>query len=425
MTWNPLEKAKTSKTFCVIPWIQQYVGTRGNVKPCCVYKHQMDVGNLSDNSLKEIWNNDATKAMRLKFLNGELDTEGCEKCNRNQTTQSARIGYNATYFSEKYAQDAVKSTLPDGSVPEHKLYYMDVRFNNLCNLSCRTCSPHFSSNWIEDYKKLHTVINFDDAKFQFPGTSEDHAFNEMLPHLQTMKHIYFAGGEPLIQIQHYKTLQKLIELGNTSCTIVYNTNLTKLKLQEHNVIDYWKKFKNVIVHASIDGSHERAEYWRHGTKWKDIVDNATHIKTHAPNVRFAISYTLAWPNALNLIDLHKEWFAMGLIEIENVNINLLYGPYYYALAGLPDWKKKHIETCYREYSEWIKANASGRNVGWLLSQIEDSINFMNTDKSHDVSTSMYDFNQVNTKLDKIRNEDFFKVFPEHLDMKQWLSENAS
>ena len=103
----------------------------------------------------------------------------------------------------------------------------------------------------------------------------------------------------------------------------------------------------------------------------------------------------------------------------------MYGPYYYALAGLPDWKKKHIETCYREYSEWIKANASGRNVGWLLSQIEDSINFMNTDKSHDVSTSMYDFNQVNTKLDKIRNEDFFKVFPEHLDMKQWLSENAS
>ena len=47
--FKPLELAKKSKTFCILPWIHQYVGPPGDVKPCCVYEHQQEIGNLKKN----------------------------------------------------------------------------------------------------------------------------------------------------------------------------------------------------------------------------------------------------------------------------------------------------------------------------------------------------------------------------------------
>ena len=55
---TPLEKAKESKTFCIYPWIHQYVGPPGDVKPCCTYLQDMQLGSLKQNTLKEIWNNE-------------------------------------------------------------------------------------------------------------------------------------------------------------------------------------------------------------------------------------------------------------------------------------------------------------------------------------------------------------------------------
>ena len=69
--FNPTELAYASKTFCIMPWVHQYVGPTGDVKPCCVYQHEAELGNLKHDTLKEIWNSDATKELRLKLLNNE------------------------------------------------------------------------------------------------------------------------------------------------------------------------------------------------------------------------------------------------------------------------------------------------------------------------------------------------------------------
>jgi radical SAM protein with 4Fe4S-binding SPASM domain len=432
MSQNTLERARNSKTFCIMPWIHQYVGTAGDVKPCCVYDHELELGNLKGSSLKEVWNNDETKTIRLKLLNGEV-AEGCTRCNlmsEVSESHSSRANFNFRFFKDydKYSIDAVKSTEPDGTVPEHMLHYMDVRFNNLCNFKCRTCSPHFSTSWIIDHRKLNPGKNINitkDNAFQYPGDSEYHAFNEMLPHLPSIRQVYFAGGEPLIQKQHYETLQKLVELNNTECNIVYNTNLSKLKLQGHDVIEYWKKFKHVSVLASIDGSYEKAEYWRSGTVWEDIVNNAKSIKQDAPHVKLHISYTLSWPNAFNIVDLHREWVELGLIDVTGLNINLLDGPYYYTLSVLPLWKKQQIEKVYRDHMMWIKSFTPTREILLLLEKFEHTIDFMyNGVVEHTVKDNLHHFHVLNVKLDAIRNEDFFSVFTEHQDLKEWMIENG-
>jgi len=96
---NPLDKAKSSKTFCILPWVHQYVGPPGDVKPCCLYEQDMQIGDLKQNTLEEIWNNDSTKQMRLDMLNG-VELPGCAKCNsRANLTTTHKDQFNKFLFN--------------------------------------------------------------------------------------------------------------------------------------------------------------------------------------------------------------------------------------------------------------------------------------------------------------------------------------
>jgi radical SAM protein with 4Fe4S-binding SPASM domain len=426
--FNPVELAKTSKTFCIFPWIQQYVGPPGDVKPCCVYSNSDEIGNLKENTLKEIWNNEKTKQMRLNFLNG-IEEPSCDICNRRDELGHAhRNEYNKMFFEQdEEIQQVVANTNADGSVDEHKLYYIDVRYNNLCNLSCRSCAPHYSTSWVLDHRKLYNLtarLDKDDG-FQFPGKTDSQAIEEILPHLATAKMVYFAGGEPLMQKEHYMVLDKLIELGNTDLEIRYNTNFSMLQLKGYDsVLDYWKKFSNVHVYASLDGSHEKAEYWRNGTVWETVVDNRKKMIEECPHVNFMIAYTLSWPNSLNLIEFHKEWVELGLLKIDHVLVNPLDTPFYYCLKNLPDWKKRQIEEKLQEAIDWLKTVNPTFSV---ISMYETAIKFMwdNTGQYYDgVDQSLREFDKITTRLDDIRGQSFFDVYPEHINIKNYIIQNG-
>jgi radical SAM protein with 4Fe4S-binding SPASM domain len=426
--FNPVELAKTSKTFCIFPWIQQYVGPPGDVKPCCVYSNSDEIGNLKENTLKEIWNNEKTKQMRLNFLNG-IEEPSCDICNRRDELGHAhRNEYNKMFFEQdEEIQQVVANTNTDGSVDEHKLYYIDVRYNNLCNLSCRSCAPHYSTSWVLDHRKLYNLtarLDKDDG-FQFPGKTDSQAIEEILPHLATAKMVYFAGGEPLMQKEHYMVLDKLIELSNTDLEIRYNTNFSMLQLKGYDsVLDYWKKFSNVHVYASLDGSHEKAEYWRNGTVWETVVDNRKKMIEECPHVNFMIAYTLSWPNSLNLIEFHKEWVELGLLKIDHVLVNPLDTPFYYCLKNLPDWKKRQIEEKLQEAIDWLKTVNPTFSV---ISMYETAIKFMwdNSGQYYDgVDQSLREFDKITTRLDDIRGQSFFDVYPEHINIKNYIIQNG-
>jgi len=279
-----------------------------------------------------------------------------------------------------------------------------------------------------DFRKLNNISDdksLPNNQFQYPGNTEDHAFNEMLPHLATLDVVYFAGGEPLMQIQHFQTLQKLVDFKNTSCYVLYNTNLSRLTLQNYDAIDYWKKFDNVRIMASIDGSYERAEYWRKGTVWSDIVSNVIKIKKEVPNLKFGIAYTLSWPNAIDLIRLHKEWIELDIIKPEDITINLLQGPYY-CLKNIPKWKKQQIEKIYIDHIEWLQQFKSEYfEFNKMITLFHNAIAFMNTEVLDlELEKSLKEFFYLTIKLDNIRNENFFEVFTEHKDLKSWMSKQG-
>ena len=50
--------------------------------------------------------------------------------------------------------DKIKETTADGHYDDVNMIYWDIRFSNLCNLSCRSCGSMFSSNWYDDQVAL-------------------------------------------------------------------------------------------------------------------------------------------------------------------------------------------------------------------------------------------------------------------------------
>jgi organic radical activating enzyme len=395
-----------------------------------VYKHSEQIGSLKENTLKEIWNNDTTKRMRLNFLNG-IEEPNCSICNHREADfgSAYKNEYNKMFFDDNpEIQQIVASTNPDGSLHKHTLFYIDVRYNNLCNLSCRSCAPHYSTSWISDHRKLYNLVvrRDKDDGFQYPGKTEEQALEEILPHLKSAKCVYFAGGEPLMQREHYEVLNELLRVGNTDVEIRYNTNFSNFKLKNYdNVIEYWKKFKNVSVYASLDGSHEKAEYWRNGTVWNDVVANRQRMLDETPHVVFRIAYTLSWPNAFNLVDFHKEWVDLGFIKPNEVMINPLDTPPYYCLKNIPDWKKREIEEKFQQNIEWL--NGYGPEIaGAPKNMYETAIKYMySTTDSYQggVDECMKNFAHITTKLDKIRSQSFFDVYPEHINIKNYIIHN--
>lgn len=424
---TPLDKAKNSKTFCIYPWVHQYIGPPGDVKPCCVYSQDMELGSLKENSLKEIWNNDNTKKMRLDMLNGEKP-KGCDICWRREDIvyKTHRMDANENLFKED-VHDLINMTQEDGTLPLHELKYIDARWNNLCNLKCRTCGPRFSTSWIDDHRLLFDrtmeQVKASGDAYQFSGKTEDQLLNEILPHIPYLKQIYFAGGEPLMQLEHYKILEELIRIGHTGSekrplVINYNTNFSQIKLGKHQALEYWKHFKNLKVNASLDGSHARAEYWRKGTDWNTVVNNRKLMKEICPDTEFKISYTLSWVNSYNLLDFHKEWVHLGLIMPNDISLNILETPPYFCIKFLPNWKKDKIKSLYLDHIEWLKSYS---NTARIIREFNDAITFMYSFDSGDDLTHKEQFASIQNKLDKIRNENFWSVYIEHLDIKELVS----
>ena len=69
-------------------------------------------------------------------------------------------------FGEKH-YDKIFETQSDGTHNNVNFTYMDFIFSNLCNMSCRTCSPTFSTQWYDDFMKKFGEVPNDVAPQKF------------------------------------------------------------------------------------------------------------------------------------------------------------------------------------------------------------------------------------------------------------------
>lgn len=395
-----LNLVTTQPFFCMAPWTHMMFAPNNHVTPCCTSK--LVLGDSSKTSLKDIWNSENYKKMRLDMLAGK-PIESCQSCYNNEAVgkDSLRQGINR---SMGHRVSKIELTDDTGHVEPFELNYFDSRFDNLCNLACRSCNPTYSSSWHDVAVKIN-IIDQSQPAMLYAGRTPTDIFEQIMEHIDHIDKIYFAGGEPLINEQSWKILDELDRRGRYDVELAYNTNFTKTKYRGRSIFPIWNKFSNVSIGASLDGEYARGEYLRSGTKWSTVIKNRQEMLVECPQTNFYIASTVNIMNALHLPDFHRAWVDAGLINPDDFNVKLLFTPEYLRVDSAPAELKEQIRIKYRSHLDWlIPLDRLGRATNGFESVLE----YIENDRAFDPDLFWAEV----TQLDQYYSTDLIEVFPE-------------
>jgi hypothetical protein len=229
----------------------------------------------------------------------------CEVCNNQLLNTDVYRTYFWHLFRHKY-DDIWTSTDADGRTSMQPVSW-DYRFSNLCNFKCRTCGDMLSSSW-ESEQRQHAMIDWSNPKngwmrpevrreiSQFQDTQIEQEFAQAVEE-HRVEEIYWVGGEPLMYEQHWRYMQRIIELGDGPRVYArYNTNLSRC---DYRGVDLYRDILSGIrdwqICASIDGTGATGEYIRTGLNYQQWVANyqrGLDLRRHTRQMRLDFTLTL-------------------------------------------------------------------------------------------------------------------------------------
>lgn len=390
-----------SKEFCMFPWLHLNVTPKGDIYPCCSNDYTEPFGNTKETSLKEAFNNEKMKQLRLDMLNGRKN-KICDFCYKHEDSGPHSFrNYSKEMFAHRF-DETVLTTLEDGTVPDFNMHYFDIRFSNICNFKCRTCGSEFSSKWGEEMRKnydpKHPVVIHADPK--------GNLLQEVLDQVDNIDLAYFAGGEPLITDEHYVMLEEMIRKGRTDITLRYNTNASNIKYKKHDILELWKHFKKVELSCSIDHYGERAEWLRKGTDWGKMEENLL-IFRDLEQVSFQMNTVFSIFNYSTIGEFYQYLKDKDIVRKDDWyhSLYLAVNPEYYCAKSLPKELKIEAKT---KALAWAESNTNDSTC--LPRLVTDAVNFAS--ESDDWAKVKPIMLQHTKSIDRIRDENFWSVFPE-------------
>jgi hypothetical protein len=407
-----------SNTLCTVPWMHLNFEPNGKVVPCCLTSsYQYFAGDLTTQTVDEIWNSENMKTLRREMIAG-VEPKICSKCfdQERVTGESGRVFQNEEF--EEVLDKIPDITLEDGTCTEMKLKYWDFRFSNLCNFKCRSCGPRYSSAWVPDAKKL----GYTDQEKVWNIESVDNKtnFDFLKEQVHNVEKIYFAGGEPLMMDEHWQILDMLVEAERFDVRIQYNTNCSLLTYGKKNVLDYWRQWEpgKIEVWPSIDEIGLRAELIRSGTVWPKVKENLIEL-SKLDNIRIKPGITTGAMNVFRLPEIIMTMVNLGIISekhgYKNFFINLLEDPKHYHVHILSARFRKAIVKKLTEfmvtYKQRYNADIS-KHLEYIMHELEKPYSYR----------SAVRFTEITTSVDEIRNEDMYNIIPEMRDVLQSVKE---
>jgi len=286
----------TNQLYCTAPWNGITVRENGNVLTCCMGSTVL--GNINSQPIHKIYNNSKHIQIKQEMLDG-TPSKNCINCvnfekNNANVTASIRSYYNTTY-----------SNLAD------ELKFLDIRWNNLCNLSCIYCGPYFSSSWAEKLSPNNIKI----IKNDYDSDLEDW----ILSKVDQLHELMLVGGEPLLMKQNYKLIDKLSD--TTRLSIITNLSYNLSNNQSTQKL-FNRPKDNTIWNVSVENYGQQFEYVRNGANWQQFSDNLKLLMANNPNnVNLQMVYGVF--SALSLFDTVKYYY--NNFDIKKTKPNLIDG----------------------------------------------------------------------------------------------------
>jgi len=311
---------------CMAPWVHTYLSPQTERRMCCAsrepaasFAQYIDTapgtGSYHPQTLEQHWNSEHMRNVRRRMLAGEELPE-CAVCNDRLLNTDVYRSYFNQLFGHRREQ-AIANTLPDGTYHELPVSW-DYRFSNLCNFKCRMCGDMLSSAW-ESEQRQHSLINWANPKngwmlpevrkeiSQFQDTIIEQEFARAVEQ-HRVEEVYWVGGEPLMYEQHWRYMQRIIELGDGQNVYArYNTNLSRVDYRGVNLYsDILSGLRDWQVCASLDGTGATGEYIRTGLNYESWLANFKQGRSLATNRRqMRIDFTLTLPG-LGEVQLIQE-----------------------------------------------------------------------------------------------------------------------
>ena len=369
----------TNKHFCPIPWTGFQYNGNGDVLNCI--RSQKAIGNLKRDSIHDIIKNN--QKIRQDMLDGNPGY-GCDGCyNLEQGKNRFDIASDRIFYL-KELKDVPLTTYEDSN--NFELHQIDLRWSNVCNQACVYCGPQYSSKWQAE-KKFNYYIEPSNERIT---ELKEFVFSK----IDQLKHVYLAGGEPLLMKENEQLLKLLLE-HNPDVNIRVNTNLSKTGTP---VFDLICQFKNVHWTVSVDEIEDEFEYVRYGGSWQDFLDNLNIIN----KLDHKISFNMLWfPLNFKSIFATVDYFKQLGYHNNSFVINTIKTPRPWDIRHLPSWVLKELD---QELQKRID-----EQPGYLL---EDSYRNMLSNIQQPFDRKPEILLNALKELDQRRGLDSCKLFPE-------------
>lgn len=445
-----IEDRTGSATFCALPWIHLATRPNGDARLCCVTNasgastgdHTVGLvkkedgipANFGKDLPLDAFNNQYMKSVRRTMLEGKVPAS-CTKCFEEESNGVVSKRLWEMYEWNKEGLDfdqLIEDTSEDGTVPP-VVRYLDLRLGHTCNLKCVMCSPHDSSRWVEDHKKIIPItksptvlrqIEWDKKEFNNYWYEKPEFWEQIFEQIPNITQLYFAGGEPLMIKEHRKFLDEIIRRGYADKIMLrYNSNGI---LVNQDIIDVWSKFKQVRFAFSIDAYGDRNSYIRYPTEWADVERSLELLDNTPDNIHVHIACAVQVMNIKHIIDfakwkLSKNYKKINKFKMDEyeagggiINLHLLYIPTFLSARILPREDKLEIQQQFADFKQWLWENYRQDDNFWKDNPYgwrrwEGILKFVMAEGQDHL---LPDFAEYVRNLDRIRSTNAVDVFPE-------------
>lgn len=363
-------------SFCNKPYQSVFLSPNGDIKFCCALKDKL--GNINKESINDILNNDLSNDIRDKIKNGEWH-DMCQYCkNVEERGGVSERNFNPVEFDDN----------------QFHLKEIDLRWSNVCNLSCNYCNSLFSSKWasINNEKVNQNKEHSESSLIEFIKTNN-----------KTLSNVLLLGGEPLLQKQN---IELLSNIGDANIQVL--TNLS-VELTDNKIFEILKNKNNVNWNISFETIKERFEYVRHGASWNTFLNNLRTVSKISSNGLGAQPVYCIY-SAFNLIEYYQFIEEEGYFN--NVYWQNLTHPDVLDVFNLPQNLK---EIAVNEIDECVK-RFKGYDFSVLLS-IKESL-IKSEEKDYRIKLIEYNTNLEKKQLtNKVYSfNQLYPIITKHLNL---------
>jgi len=437
-------KTNLGPALCLAKWKQVSLHLPTGLNNSCYHPllHSIDPSAIRSNP--SALHNTAYKKDQRKIMLKQQRPAECSYCwNMEDNGKLSDRHYRS---GEPWAAadfDAIKNSTGDEDVIPS---YVEVNFNNACNLKCSYCSPQFSSTWQQEIDRHGAYLTSipHNAPEHFTGSRKPIPHSQPNPYVDAfwawwpelypqLKHFRMTGGEPLLDKNTYRVFDYVLANPKPDLHLNVTSNFSVDEKSWKKYLSYVKRLckKDNIEHfmqyVSLDSFGAQAEYIRHGLDFNLLWDRVNQFLTEIPG-RNSITFIVTMNN-LSVTGLGSLFAAiLGLRHLYSntyqrvwFDTPVLRQPAWQSLQLLPEsyadqlellwaWMIRQIETedaPFKGFKDYELARLD-RDIAWMRDGQKLDPAYLNKNKA--------DFWKFFNEHDKRRGTDFLTTFPE---MSEW------